>query len=495
MTSQENNELYQSDKLGMDRDSFIKTFSDFDEARKNAAEIQALEINQSKNKQKHAPAEVPFMDMKSKPEELGMERKIPRQMHIWFAAGLGLLACFATMAQGFLSSPQTPPARHDDSKTLPMQDSEPPLTKLQQELAHQRNDDEVESTKESGNLLPGSSSIGREVNDGYPLPNPSKSKHTQRQTSSHASTEISPSDLMADFPGQLPPGNATSSDLMRRYENDKARALISGSKMLAVNHSGGGVFGLTDLTPTHLPSQISSLIQSTPKIIQGVTDTISQIPKPKFIQPTQTAANLIPLTALAPRPHAPGALVLEGTTIPCVLLTELRSDLPGMVVAQVSEDVFDSLHAEIRVIPRGARLIGRYDSHISSGQQRLMASFHRLILPNGTSVDLEKMEGADADGSSGLKGDVDTHFWGRFGQAFLTAGLAQVAQPTSTPTTNNSFAGSVLGPNAAGQILIDTTRINLQANGLLQPTILIHQGDPFVVMVNRDLALPPLSVN
>ena len=110
-----------------------------------------------------------------------------------------------------------------------------------------------------------------------------------------------------------------------------------------------------------------------------------------------------------------------------------------------------------------------------------------------TTVEIEKMEGANADGSSGLKGDVDTHFWARFGQAFLTAGLARAAQPSASANPGNSYAGSVLGPNAAGQILIDTTRIDLQANGLLQPTLLIHQGDPLVVMVNRDMALPILS--
>jgi hypothetical protein len=494
MTSQENNEKGIANRLSMDRDTFIRAFSDFDAARENAAEIKELEINQSKKKQTPAAAEVPLSDIQSRPEELGMERKIPRQMHVWFAAGLGLLACFATLAQGLLSGPQAPPVRHDDSSTVPLQDSEPPLTKLQQEFAHQRNDDS-ENSKKSGDALSGHEGVGRAFNEEFTLSNPSKSRRTKRQNTSLASAEISPSDLMADFPGQLPPGKENSSDLMRRYETDKARALISGSKMLAVNHSLGGVFGLSELSTTNLPSQISSLVQSSPKMMKGFTEAISQIPRPKMLQTAQSNANVMPISALAPRPHSPGALVLEGTAIPCVLLTELRSDLPGMVVAQISEDVFDSLHAEVKVIPRGARLIGRYDSHISSGQQRLMASFHRLILPNGTSVELEKMEGADADGSSGLKGDVDTHFWARFGQAFLTAGLARAVQPPNASIPSNSFAGSVLGPNAAGQILIDTTRINLQANGLLQPTIMIHQGDPFVVMVNRDLALPALSVN
>jgi len=466
MPTQQDKSSDQAEWQSMDRDTFLSTFSDFESARENAAEAAQLEQNRSHARRHTAPAEVPFPEIKAASDELGIERKIPRQMHIWFAAGLGLLACVAALAQGFFSPPPALSTKHEESATAPSNDSEPPLTKLQQELAHQRNDEDTTLSPETPRAVSG--------------------KWSKQHAAQRAAPPIAPADLMADLPGQLPPGSETSSDLMRRYENDKARALITGSKMLAVNHSAGNVLGLSDLTTANLPSQLSNLIQATPK-------ALAQIVHPKLAASPQALPVSTSLPALSPRAHAPGALVLEGTAIPCVLLTELRSDLPGMIVAQVSEDIFDSLHAQAKVIPRGARLIGRYDNRITSGQQRLVASFHRLILPNGTSVELEKMEGAYADGSAGLKGDVDTHFWARFGQAFLTAGLARAVQPSASANPGNSYAASVLGPNAAGQILIDTARLDLQANGLLQPTLLIHQGDPFVVMVNRDLALPILS--
>jgi type IV secretory pathway VirB10-like protein len=88
-----------------------------------------------------------------------------------------------------------------------------------------------------------------------------------------------------------------------------------------------------------------------------------------------------------------------------------------------------------------------------------------------------------------LKGDVDTHFWARFGQAFLIAGLARVTEPSNTGTPSTGLA-PLIAPNAAGQILIDTSRMNLQAAGALQPTITVQRGETFLIMVNHDLALP-----
>jgi len=492
MPNSENSHANEEEWQGIDRDTFLARFSDFQAARENADEARA-EQRATASKPKNAPAEIPLPDFQATPDDLGMERKVPRQLHIWFAAGLGLLACVAALAQGIFNSSSNPNLKHEEKTTIPTQDSEPPLNKLQQELAHQRSDEDPSDNTSFSTSLSGQSTTTHHDIDRAVVSTGIPSQHNKKEGNHQTSREISPSDLMADLPGQLPLANKNSSDVMLRYENDKARALITGSKMLALDHSGGGTWGLANLTSGNLPLQVSSLIQSSPKIMKGLSDVMTQSTKPNLPQVSQPLTPPAPWPALSPRPHSPGALVLEGTAIPCVLLTELRSDLPGMVVAQVSEDVFDSLHADVKVIPRGARLIGRYDSHITSGQQRLLASFHRLILPNGTSVELEKMEGSHADGSSGLKGEVDTHFWARFGQAFLTAGLAHAIQPSTASAPSNGLASNIVGPNAAGQILIDTTRVDLQAKGLLQPTIMIHQGDTFVVMVNRDLALPALS--
>ncbi len=98
--------------------------------------------------------------------------------------------------------------------------------------------------------------------------------------------------------------------------------------------------------------------------------------------------------------------------IPAALVTGLRSDLPGQITAQVTENVFDSPTGRHLLIPQGARLIGVYDNRVSFGQSRVLLVWTRMILPNGRSIVLERMPGADEQGFSGLEDGVDYH-WGR----------------------------------------------------------------------------------
>ena len=115
-------------------------------------------------------------------------------------------------------------------------------------------------------------------------------------------------------------------------------------------------------------------------------------------------------------------LLQAGAVIPAALVTGLRSDLPGQIVAQVTSPVYDSPPGRYLLIPQGARLIGEYDSRVASGQSRLLLVWNRLILSDGRSIIFERQPGADAAGYAGLEDGVDGH-WGRL---FLTAGLATV---------------------------------------------------------------------
>ena len=107
---------------------------------------------------------------------------------------------------------------------------------------------------------------------------------------------------------------------------------------------------------------------------------------------------------------APGRYVVTaGSTIAAALITGLSSDLPGEVVAQVTEDVFDSTTGRTRLIPQGTRLIGSYDAHIGYGQSRALVVWTRLILPDGRSLDLDRLIGTDAAGQSGFVDRVNHH--------------------------------------------------------------------------------------
>jgi len=181
-------------------------------------------------------------------------------------------------------------------------------------------------------------------------------------------------------------------------------------------------------------------------------------------------------------------VVQAGAVIPAALLTGIRSDLPGQVTAQVTENVYDSPTGKYLLVPQGSKLVGIYDSQISFGQDRVLLVWTRLLMPNGRSIVLERQPGADTQGFAGLEDEVD-HHWGRL----LTAAALSTVLGVSAElgSTNNDSAivtalrhGSTDSLNQTGQQVV---RRNLN----IQPTITIRPGFPVRVIVNRDLVLTP----
>jgi type IV secretion system protein TrbI len=102
-----------------------------------------------------------------------------------------------------------------------------------------------------------------------------------------------------------------------------------------------------------------------------------------------------------------------GTVIPAALITGIQSDLPGLITAQVTENVYDSPTGRFLLVPQGAKLIGSYDSQVSFGQSRVLLVWNRIVFPNGQSIVLDHQPGADTEGYAGLEDGVDYH-WGIF---------------------------------------------------------------------------------
>ena len=181
-------------------------------------------------------------------------------------------------------------------------------------------------------------------------------------------------------------------------------------------------------------------------------------------------------------------VVQAGAVIPAALITGIRSDLPGQVTAQVTENVYDSPTGRYLLIPQGSKLVGVYDSQVSFGQDRVLLVWTRLILPNGRSIVLERQPGADRQGFAGLEDEVDHHWARLFGAAALSTLLGVGAE---LGATNNDSAiltalrrGSSDSLNQAGQQVV-------RRNLTIQPTITIRPGFPVRVIVNRDLVLAP----
>ncbi len=179
--------------------------------------------------------------------------------------------------------------------------------------------------------------------------------------------------------------------------------------------------------------------------------------------------------------------VMAGNLIPASLVTGLDSDLPGQVIGQVTENVFDTVTGQHLLIPQGSRLMGRYDSVIAFGQSRALVVWTRLILPNGDSIQLDNLPGSDAQGFAGLKDKVDRHTWQFIKGAALSSLLSVGSELASDDGDRLTRALQNAGQdtaNIAGQRIIDR---NLN----VQPTLKIRQGWRFNVIVSRDLILKP----
>jgi type IV secretion system protein TrbI len=183
-------------------------------------------------------------------------------------------------------------------------------------------------------------------------------------------------------------------------------------------------------------------------------------------------------------------VVQAGAVIPAALITGIRSDLPGQVTAQVTENVYDSPTGRYLLIPQGAKLVGEYDSQISFGQDRVLLVWTRLILPNGRSIVLERQPGADTQGFAGLEDDVDYH-WSRLLTAAAASTLLGVGSELGANNNNNNNAIVQALRQGSSNSLNQTGEQVVGRNLNVQPTITIRPGFPVRVIVNRDLVLAP----
>ena len=181
-------------------------------------------------------------------------------------------------------------------------------------------------------------------------------------------------------------------------------------------------------------------------------------------------------------------VVQAGTVIPGALITGIRSDLPGQITAQVSENVYDTPTGKYLLIPQGARLIGQYDSQVAFGQSRVLLVWTRLLMPNGKSIVLERQPGADTAGYSGLEDEVDNH-WGALFKAALLSTLLSIGSEVGTTGNENYLVQAIRdgGSQSFNQVGQRVVSRNLD----IQPTLTIRPGFPVRVIVNRDLVLAP----
>ncbi len=186
-------------------------------------------------------------------------------------------------------------------------------------------------------------------------------------------------------------------------------------------------------------------------------------------------------------PPASPFVLQAGAVISAALITGIRSDLPGQIIAQVTEPIYDSPTGRILLVPQGTRIIGQYDNNVQYGQRRVLLVWNRLVMPNGRSIVLERQPGTDTQGYAGLEDGVDYHWWDLAKAAGLStllsvgAELAVDDQDRLLRAIRNGGQDTI---NDAGQQIV-----RRQLN--VAPTLTIRPGFPVRIVVTRDLVLEP----
>ena len=191
------------------------------------------------------------------------------------------------------------------------------------------------------------------------------------------------------------------------------------------------------------------------------------------------------------RPEAPRTPyeLRTGFVVPATLISGINSELPGQIMAQVSQDVFDTPTGKHLLIPQGSRLVGTYSSNVAYGQARVLIAWLRIIFPDGKAMDIGSMPGADSAGYAGLTDQVNNHYVRLFASAFLmssvTAGIALSQPQQSATSTTNTTSGAL--SQALGQQLGAVTAQLISKNLNIAPTLEIRPGFRFNVMVTKDM--------
>ncbi|TPG37974.1 TrbI/VirB10 family protein [Sphingomonas koreensis] len=206
--------------------------------------------------------------------------------------------------------------------------------------------------------------------------------------------------------------------------------------------------------------------------------------KTAFVSATDASGDVNPhLLTPAASPY----MLSAGSVIAASLITGLNSDLPGLVIAQVTENVYDSATGRILLVPQGARLIGSYDSVVAFGQRRALVVWQRIILPDGSSLKVDNVPATDAAGYAGLADKVDFHSWSLLKGAALATlfGVGAELQFSSGSDLVQALRQSTQQSVAHAGDRLTSKSVDIQ------PTITIGPGTPVRLVVQKDLILAP----
>jgi type IV secretion system protein VirB10 len=179
-----------------------------------------------------------------------------------------------------------------------------------------------------------------------------------------------------------------------------------------------------------------------------------------------------------------------GFVVPAVMISGINSDLPGQIIAQVSQNVYDTPTGKYMLIPQGSRLVGSYSSDVAYGQARILVAWQRIVFPDGKAMDIGAMPGADGAGYAGFQDEVNNHYFRTFSSAFLMSGIIagiNLSQDSRNNDNGNTQRASDALSEAMGQQFGTVIAQMVSKNLNVAPTLTIRPGYRFNVMVVKDM--------
>lgn len=272
------------------------------------------------------------------------------------------------------------------------------------------------------------------------------------------------------------PVGPTPEEQRRAQELESART----ARLFASTETRPGNTATTPTTAVAPQPDLASLglapQPATPSAQDRQLAFLNQTPDKRTVSPDRVAA------------PASKNVLQAGAVIAAALITGIRSDLPGQITAQVTENIYDSPTGKILLVPQGTRVIGQYDSGVGFGQRRILLVWNRLIFPNGRSIVLERQPGADAEGYAGLEDGVDYH-WGELFKAAALSTLLSVGAESGSSSGESDIVRALR--NGASNSISQTGQQIVQRQLNIAPTLTIRPGFPVRVIVTRDLVLEP----
>jgi len=257
------------------------------------------------------------------------------------------------------------------------------------------------------------------------------------------------------------------------------------SGVLVQDHQAGGT---TDAIPVAAAPAATDTSEKSKRALDPANDPNAQGRKEAFVAALDPRGDINPHALM---PLASPYTLSAGSVIAASLITGLRSDLPGLVTAQVTENVYDSATGQLLLIPQGARLIGSYDSVVAFGQKRALIVWQRIVMPDGSSLRIDNVPATDSSGYAGLQDKVDFHTWQLLKGVVLSTMLGVGSELSLSGQSDLVQAIRMSTQDTVSRAGDQITQRNLG----MQPTITIRPGAPVRLVVHKDLVLAPVGRN